>query len=124
MRKQLTALFFGSALILGACGGGETTEPAEETPVENPGGGDSGGTGGDAGGLTVDAEQVVNQNCTSCHGENLEGAGNFPALNDVGSRLSEEEIRQIIDEGEGAMPADIIEGEEADAVAQWLSEQQ
>ena len=123
MKKQLTALFFGSALILGACGGGDTAEPAEETPVENPGG-EGGDSGGNNEASTVDAEQIVNQNCTSCHGENLEGAGNFPALNDVGSRLSEEEIRQIIDEGQGAMPADIIEGEEADAVAQWLSEQQ
>ncbi|RNF38188.1 cytochrome c551 [Planococcus salinus] len=118
MKKQLMALFFGSALLLGACGGGEeTTEPADEAPVENPG-------GEEAEESTVDAEAVVNQNCTSCHGENLEGAGNFPALNDVGSRLSEEEIREIIDEGQGSMPPDIIEGEEADAVAQWLSEQQ
>lgn len=114
MKKSLMALLFGTTLILGACGGGESSEPAEETPEETPSGGES----------SIDAEQIVNQNCISCHGENLEGQGNFPPLNDVGSRLSEDEILTVILEGRGAMPAKIIEGEEAEAVAAWLSEQQ
>jgi len=38
--------------------------------------------------------------------------------------LSEDEILTVIQEGRGAMPAGIIEGEEAEAVAAWLSEQQ
>ncbi|HSP20745.1 MAG TPA: cytochrome c [Planococcus sp. (in: firmicutes)] len=109
MKKQLMILLFGSALVLGACGGGEDTA---EPPADS-GNGDT---------AAVDAEQVVQQNCISCHGENLEGQGNFPALNDVGARLSEEEILGIIENGQGAMPAKIIEGEEATAVATWLSE--
>lgn len=109
MKKQLMALLFGSTLILSACGGGdETTEPPADS--------------GDGGTATIDAEQVVQQNCISCHGENLEGQGNFPALNDVGARLSEEEILGVIQNGRGAMPPGIIEGEEAAAVAKWLSE--
>ncbi|MDN7226209.1 cytochrome c [Planococcus liqunii] len=112
MKKQLMALLFGSALVLGACGGGG--DEAAEPPADSP---DSSGSE-----TSIDPEQVVQQNCISCHGENLEGAGNFPALNNVGSRLSEEEIRGVIDNGQGAMPPDIIEGEEADAVAKWLSE--
>lgn len=111
MKKQIMVLLFGTSLVLGACGGGEETA---EPPA------DSGGDGGSE--SSVDAEAVVQQNCISCHGENLEGAGNFPPLNDVGARLSEEEIRSVIDNGQGAMPPDIIEGEEADAVAKWLSE--
>ncbi|MDN7244437.1 cytochrome c [Planococcus shenhongbingii] len=112
MKKQLMALLFGSALVLGACGGGgDEAAPPADTP-------DSAGTEE----TSVDPEQVVQQNCISCHGENLEGAGNFPALNNVGARLSEEEIRGVIENGKGAMPAGIIEGEEADAVAKWLSE--
>lgn len=111
MKKQLMILLFGTSLVLGACGGGgeETAEPPAD-----------GGDGGSE--SSVDAEAIVQQNCISCHGENLEGAGNFPPLNDVGARLSEEEIRGVIDNGKGAMPAGIIEGEEADAVAKWLSE--
>lgn len=111
MKKQLMVLLFGTSLVLGACGGGEETA---EPPADS--GGDTGSES------SVDPEAIVNQNCISCHGENLEGAGNFPPLNDVGARLSEEEIRNVIDNGQGAMPPDIIEGEEADAVAQWLSE--
>lgn len=116
MKKSLMALLFGTTLILGACGGDETAEPepAEETPEETPAGEES----------SVDAEQIVNQNCISCHGENLEGQGNFPALNDVGSRLSEDEILTVILEGRNAMPAGIIKGEEAEAVAAWLADQQ
>ena len=109
MKKQMMALLFGSALVLGACGGGEDTV----APPADSGNGDT---------ATVDAEQVVQQNCISCHGENLEGQGNFPPLNDVGARLSEEEILGVIENGRGAMPAGIIEGEEATAVAKWLSE--
>lgn len=111
MKKQLMAMLFGATLILGACGGGEETTEPEETPA------DSGGEET----ASIDAEQVVQQNCISCHGENLEGAGNFPALNDVGSRLSQEEILSVIENGQNAMPADIIEGEEATAVAEYLA---
>lgn len=111
MKKQLMALLFGSALVLGACGGGDDTAEPAETP-ENGGTEDS----------SIDAEQVVQQNCISCHGENLEGAGNFPPLEDVGARLSEDEIHEVIENGRGAMPAGIIKGEEATAVAKWLSE--
>lgn len=113
MKKSLMALLFGTALILGACGGNDTAEP--ETPPEET------TTNEDS---AVDAEQIVNQRCITCHGENLEGQGNFPALNDVGSRLSEEEILTVILEGKGAMPAKIIEGEEAEAVAAWLADKQ
>ncbi|MDN7241512.1 cytochrome c [Planococcus sp. N028] len=112
MKKGLLTLMLGSALALGACGGnGETTTEPAPAPEE----------GGGSGTSAVDAEQVVQQNCISCHGENLEGQGNFPALNNVGSRLTKEEIRAVIDNGQGAMPADIIQGEEADAVAEWLA---
>ena len=60
--------------------------------------------------------------CIRCHGNNLEGQGNFPALNDVGARLSEDEILNVIENGRGAMPGGIISGEDAKAVATWLAE--
>lgn len=117
MKKQLMTVLFGSVLLLGACGGGEETSPEEPA--------DTGGeTETETETSTVDAEAVIQQNCISCHGENLEGAGNFPAINDVGSRLSEEEILAIIENGAGAMPANIIEGEEAQVVAEYLANQE
>ena len=52
----------------------------------------------------------------------LEGAGGAPALADVGSRLSEEEIHDVIINGRTGMPGNIIKGEDAEAVAKWLAE--
>lgn len=123
MKKPFMALLLGTSLALAACGGGTDTteeEPAG-TPVDAP---EESTTGEGSEQSSVDVQQVIQQNCTSCHGQDLAGQGNFPALNDVGSRLSEEEIRTVIDEGQNGMPPDIIEGEEADAVAAWLAEQQ
>ena len=110
MKKLLLSLTITSAFLLAACGGDSTEESA---PTDS----------GDVADVAdVDAEAVVNQRCISCHGNNLEGQGNFPALNDVGSRLSEAEILTVILEGKGAMPGGIIEGAEAEAVAAWLAE--
>ncbi|HSI67122.1 MAG TPA: c-type cytochrome [Planococcus sp. (in: firmicutes)] len=115
MKKAIMALLFGTTLILGACGGAdENVEPPADAPIEEPGVDES----------AVDAEQVVNRACISCHGANLEGRGNFPPLDDVGARLSEEEILDIILNGKGAMPPEIIEGAEAEAVAEWLANKQ
>lgn len=111
MKNKLLATLFGAALVLGACGGGndKASEPANDTN-------DNG-----AATSSVDAEKVVQQSCVSCHGSNLEGQGNAPALDDVGSRLSQEEIHDVIVNGKGAMPP-MLKGEEADAVAAWLAE--
>jgi cytochrome c551 len=100
VKKKLLALLMGTGLVLAACGGG----------------GDDQATGGD----TVDAEKITAQKCSTCHGQNLEGAG-APKISDVGSRYSKEEIENIILNGKGGMPAGIIKGEEASAVAEWLA---
>lgn len=110
MKKFLLGLTLTSAFLLAACGGDDAADTTTDTPSDS------------ADTASVDAEAVANQKCISCHGGNLEGQGNFPALNDVGSRLSEEEILTIILEGRGAMPGGIIQGEEAEAVAAWLAE--
>ncbi len=112
MKNKLLATLFGAALVLGACGGGDdTSAPAD----------DATDTGSETATTDVDAEAVVQQSCASCHGGNLEG-GVGPALEDVGARLSEEEIHGIIENGQGAMPAGLISGDEATAVAAWLAE--
>lgn len=106
MKKKLLAVMFGATLVLGACGGGNKTTTED------------GGTN-----ATVDAEKIVNTSCVSCHGGNLEGRGNAPALADVGSRLTEQEIHDIIKDGKGGMPGGLIKDEkELEAVSKWLSE--
>lgn len=109
MKKWMMAVGLGAMLTLGACGGGE-----EEDTSSN---GDGGSTT-----ASVDAEAVYAQNCAACHGANLEGMSG-PSLEQVGARLSAEEIEGIIKNGKGAMPANVLsDEEEITAVAAWLAE--
>lgn len=110
MKKKLLAAVFGAVLILGACGGGDDT--SNET--------DEGTTGGDT--VAVDAEAVVQASCISCHGGAELTGGMGPALNDIGARMSEDEIHDVIVNGQGGMPAGIIKDEaEVQAVSEWLA---
>ena len=113
-KKWLATFMLGSALMLGACGGDDSGTEDQDTGSETA-----------ESGTTTDAsEQVAQQRCATCHGGNLQGMGNTPALNDVGSRYSEEEILDIIVNGQGRMPSGLVKGEEAEALAAWLAEQQ
>lgn len=109
MKTKLLALLMGTSLVLAACAGGDEAGDDKE-PATN-GGGDT---------ATVNAEEIFQKSCVSCHGQNLEG-GAGPKLSDVGSRLSKEEIETVIAEGRGAMPKGLLQGEEASAVAEWLA---
>lgn len=101
MKGKLAALLMGSTLVLAACGGNEEAS------------GDTASAG--------DPEKIYTQKCSQCHGAELKGQGQFPDISTVGARLSQEEIEKTILEGKGAMPPKLIEGEEAAAVAEWLS---
>ncbi|MBY8909870.1 cytochrome c [Salinicoccus roseus] len=136
MKKFWLLMSFAMVLVLGACGGDsggdseeatdeatteETTmeESTEEETEESTEESDS----ADAGDSELAQEAFQQNNCVSCHGENLEGASG-PALTDVGSRLSEDEIRTTIEEGGNGMPSGLVSDEdEMDALVQWLSTQ-
>lgn len=110
MMKKLAVVLFGSALMLTACGGGgddTDTKTKTEAPKQE-----------EAAGKTV----MDQKGCLACHGQNLEG-GVGVALTDVGSRLSEDEIREVIVNGRGAMPKQNVEGEELDEIVNYLLEQ-
>src|SRR5699024_12540577 len=78
--------------------------------------------GGEENGESMDeGEEVFQQNCATCHGDDLSG-GNGPDLTKVGSEMSKDDIHDIIDNGNGDMPPGIVAGEDADIVAEWLSE--
>ncbi|MDQ0481602.1 cytochrome c550 [Guptibacillus hwajinpoensis] len=67
-------------------------------------------------------EEIYAQSCASCHGGDLGGQVG-PALTAVGGKYSKDEILGIINNGKGSgMPAGLIQGEQAEAVAKWLSE--
>lgn len=88
-----------------------TEENNEENDNENN------NNGGD-----VDPEEVFSNNCATCHGDDLEGDSG-PDLTDVGSDHSADEIDDIITNGtDGGMPAGVIDGDEKEAVVEWLSD--
>lgn len=74
---------------------------------------------------SADAEEIFQSNCASCHGADLSGAVG-PNLQTVGSKYGKDEIKEIIKTGfpdaQPAMPGGLVQGDEADALAQWLSE--
>ena len=108
LKSKLLAVVFGATLVLGACGGGG--DKATDS-----------GAGDSANG--IDADKVYQANCATCHGGNLEGRGNAPALANIGADLSESEIHTIIAEGlPGGMPGNLIQGDDLDAVSKWLAE--
>lgn len=106
MKKAMLTLVFGSAIFLAACGGGDDKDTADKGATTTP-----------------EGEEIAMKSCIICHGGELQGQANAPAINDVGSRLSEEEILDIIKNGKGTMPANTVKGEDAEAVAAWLATQ-
>lgn len=110
----MVLLLFVFALVAGllaACGGGSSSDKSPSTnqgAVSNPSSG-------------PDAEKLYSANCSSCHGAKLEG-GAGPKLSDIGSKLSKDQILSVIQNGQGFMGANIIKGDDADAVAAWLAD--
>lgn len=108
MKVKIASLLLGTSLVLAACGGGGNN--AEKDTNEQ-----KGGT------ATANAEEIVQKNCISCHGNNLQG-GAGPALNKIGSKYDKAEIENIIHNGKGGMPGGLLSDEEASTVAEWLSQ--
>ncbi|HYK72426.1 MAG TPA: cytochrome c [Pseudoneobacillus sp.] len=65
-------------------------------------------------------EDLYKQSCIGCHGDAYQG-GVGPALKGVGDRLSKDQIKEVITKGRGAMPANMVAADQADAVADWLA---
>lgn len=111
MKKWLVTIVFGTALVLGACGGGD--DGGDES---------TGGEDGDGGTTeTAAAEEIFESNCATCHGADLSGESG-PDLTSVGADYSSDEIVDIIQNGTGSMPAQDLPEEDAQAVADWLAE--
>lgn len=111
MKKILLTAGFSIVLLLGACGGNE--EETEEAAVI-----------GDGQATAEDGEAVYRAaSCFSCHGADLEGASGAN-LQEVGARLSEDQIRTVVVEGTNIMPGGMVEDpEDLDHLVEWLSNQ-
>lgn len=103
MKKKLLTMLMGTALVMGlaACGGGDEDKGTDTAST-------------DAG------AKIYDQKCSGCHGGDLTG-GMGPNLTKVGSTYSKDEILGIIKNGKGQMPANVVEGDDANQVAEWLA---
>jgi len=99
----------------------DIAEEGEEAPTEE--GSQEDETSESEGETTDDPSAVYETNCASCHGADLSG-GAGPELAEVGSRLGEDEIHDIIMNGEGTMPGGLVSEEEAQEITTWLLEEQ
>lgn len=116
MKKWLMAVLFGTMLVLSACGGGGSSDTDTDAPD------DGAATEEDGGSVDASAaEDAYKSSCASCHGQDLSG-GVGPALDSVGSKMSADEIEDAIVNGVGTMPAGLLSGDDATAVAEWLAD--
>lgn len=77
-------------------------------------------TGGETAGA-FEPEEFYKQTCIGCHGGNFEG-GVGPSLKGIGEKLSKDEIKDVLLNGKGAMPPGLVPAENADAMAEWVSQ--
>ena len=109
--RSLTVALSARVLAFAGCGGGEEQE-----------GGNGGNGGGGAGTpAATDGKQLFAGTCGSCHTLSDAGtSGTFgPNLDEV--KPDVEEVRKAIRTGPGAMPENLYEGEQADAVAEYVA---
>lgn len=114
MKKGLMAILFGLLFVLGACGGSDDQTVEDEAKEEVV---DEEVTEEESKeveeGAVVDPEELVKDHCASCH------TGDFQLVAGE-SEQSFEEMKEIILEGIGSMPAIEVTEEEADAISEYL----
>lgn len=66
-------------------------------------------------------EGIYKSTCIGCHGEQYQGVVG-PSLKGIGSKLSVDQIKQIITHGKGNMPPNLVPEDKADAMAKWVSQ--
>jgi cytochrome c550 len=69
---------------------------------------------------STNPEDLYKKSCIGCHGDQYQGTVG-PALTGVGERLSHDQIKDVLINGRGTMPAGMVPAEQADAVADWLA---
>ena len=102
-------LLLAAAMLVAGCGGGDDDS------------GDSGGSG-KSGGSDLDGKALFTSTCGGCHALDDAGTSGSVGPKLTGKELSVDRVRAQIETGGGAMPPNLLEGEQADAVASYVSE--
>ncbi|WP_338551311.1 c-type cytochrome [Paenibacillus sp. KS-LC4] len=99
-----------NALLLSACGNSGTAATTNDNRTE------------DSSIQSSDPEMIYKKKCMSCHGTDLQGRRG-PSLQNIGSRLTEEEIIDMVANGKNGMPKfkKNISAEDIQSVSKWLS---
>lgn len=94
-------------LVVTACGEGISNPANDQNAIKS---------------ADEEAAAIYKKRCLSCHAVDLSGR-NGPDLRDVGSRMTEEQLFDIIHDGSKGMPSykNRLEQEEIEALAQWLA---
>ncbi|MBW5470962.1 c-type cytochrome [Brevibacillus formosus] len=104
--KAIKYLLIGSLfLVATACSNAATEEQTEAADTEKS------------------VMKLYKNNCMSCHGNDLSGRVG-PGLQQVGSKMTEENLVEIITVGANGMPGyeKVLSAEEIGQLAKWLSE--
>jgi len=64
-------------------------------------------------------EDIYANTCAGCHGAGAEG-GVGPELNGVGDHLSLDEVKDVIANGRGTMPPNLVGDAELDGMAEYI----
>lgn len=98
--------------------GNTVTAPAVTPPAEEPP--DAAGGGGEApAGDVAAGQEVFAANCTACHLNNGQDAGGIgPQL--AGGGLQAAGVENIVINGQGAMPAGLVSGEDLENVVAYV----
>lgn len=113
-RFVLTAICAGSLLFAAACGGGGAA---------NENGGANGNVNDNPPAVVAERPETYDNSCLQCHGTDLEGrTGPNSNLQQVGSKMTREEIITQIQKGGGGMPGfeNSLSEEEINELADWL----
>ncbi|WP_044639803.1 c-type cytochrome [Risungbinella massiliensis] len=112
MKKYWFSLIGVSLLLLTACGQSSDT-PSEETK--------NGSTNSSTTQVTG-AEAIAKQNCTRCHGGNLQGSYG-PNLQQIGAKYNKEQLLGVLNNGIGSMgPQKQLNDAQKEELATWLAE--
>lgn len=66
----------------------------------------------------INGESIVQSSCIGCHGGDLGGQGNAPALT---GGLDAAHVKDVVMNGQGTMPAVVTNEAEAQAVADYIA---